>query len=1454
MYEGGNKRYNDELFLFDGHNGAIVLENGGGKTVFIQTAIQAILPHADLANRKIKDTLKLEDGPAHIAIEWILNDYPRRYALTCVSLFLTKNGLDSYRYVFEYGEHDKNSIENVPFVKPFSGKVRAADRGEIQEYYSDMAQHHMNAKIFDTIKSYKSYVEKNYHIIAKEWESIVKINSAEGDVEHFFDECKTTGQLFDRLFIPTVEESMAGFQKDEFAQTFEKHRNSFKEYKQLKGKIAENEQIKERVELYVQTFEGLDEKSKHYQEIKEIAKAYLNLVKKQQNKTNEEQEQLNEAFKALEEKQKKLEQKNASYEIALEKEKLEAVSKKLAEEVEAQVHIQETFEQTESFYYSLKLAQYKKNYEMEEQTRSINQEKLKDFDKEFDTEEIRIHIEENDRKIKGYFAALEEKLQKEQQELQFECNSVQHSLESEKEAFEKTKVEQRKFLNLEASKKALIDKNNQEMKEIESEVLSNPKQEKIEEQLKHWIQSVNTLDEENINLVNRNKELHQENDELTKKLEDIKEQLTDAYKKETELRTKKEKYDEEHQKLKWTLSEKKMSWARLESVYLKQDSIEKQVIEEINKLTNERNTLLDQERLAFRFVDDYGKQTIFHADPFLSTQMEQWKNQFSYIETGVSYIQSLPESVDQLMEEYPLWPITLITTSKEKLKVQEKVKSVYDRLQYPVHVLSMDEATAIIRKEYPIYSQWIAPKHWESNRDAELFADWKETIRQSAEEVKQNRLAKETELQSWHQLEKAIHDFFQQYPYAEYQDMADQLSMIQEQIFQLDGEEKQRKENLALNQREYNINQNKQSENKEAINGYGIKIEKGRKYEKKKKENEELKTEIVYLANKLQEMDRLALKQQRAVEGFQTRVDELKQEIRDLSSRISTSIYEDRLYQKVKDLSPIYTSNMIEVLENKRQDLQLELEHLSKGRSELEAAVQNASNNMERLQHEMDQLRKEKSHVNEELHFPLNGTEKMNELWTKYKELETSLKRVTEQVGQLTTEHDKLVGSVENMMKNVAQFIPFDTHLEMVRKQLDDEALSIHTENEQLEQWSKQLENQLQNINMTVIELEKYDVKHLFLDQSIKEAVLSSEEVTEFTYSRWKKAKEIVRELEIRSEAWKKEREKVDRAKVDYIEFCRQYITDIRMRETAIQGIEHKQTYPDILTYKELLEKRIQTAIKYAEQNIITHDQELEQFIVHIHMHLKKIADELRLIPKRTSVKVENQWKEIFTFQIPDWDEQEGKADIRSYIHWILDQLDKEGYKDENGFDDAGKINKDLEKWLQSKQLLQVVMKNKTMKVTCRKVTNDNKVTKGTYSWEQSNVWSGGEKWSKNMTLFLGILNYIAEKQAAIQSKMKRHRTVIVDNPFGKASSDHVLNPVFFIAEQLGFQIIALTAHAEGKFLRDYFPVIYSLRLRNATGNDKQIMTKERTIKHAYFKDHDPKALERLGEVEQLEL
>lgn len=116
VYENGKKRYNDEIFYFDGNNAAILLENGGGKTVFIQTVLQAVLPHSNLAERKIRDTLTLIQSPAHIAIEWILEQQPRVYGLTAVTLFLKNNELHSHKYVYRYREGDEHAILNLPFT------------------------------------------------------------------------------------------------------------------------------------------------------------------------------------------------------------------------------------------------------------------------------------------------------------------------------------------------------------------------------------------------------------------------------------------------------------------------------------------------------------------------------------------------------------------------------------------------------------------------------------------------------------------------------------------------------------------------------------------------------------------------------------------------------------------------------------------------------------------------------------------------------------------------------------------------------------------------------------------------------------------------------------------------------------------------------------------------------------------------------------------------------------------------------------------------------------------------------------------------------------------------------------------------------------------------------------------------------------------------------------------
>ena len=67
----------------------------------------------------------LENNSAHIAIEWIISERPRRYALTAVTLFMNKGSVDSLKYAYEYEEDDDETIEKLPFkVKNANGNYR----------------------------------------------------------------------------------------------------------------------------------------------------------------------------------------------------------------------------------------------------------------------------------------------------------------------------------------------------------------------------------------------------------------------------------------------------------------------------------------------------------------------------------------------------------------------------------------------------------------------------------------------------------------------------------------------------------------------------------------------------------------------------------------------------------------------------------------------------------------------------------------------------------------------------------------------------------------------------------------------------------------------------------------------------------------------------------------------------------------------------------------------------------------------------------------------------------------------------------------------------------------------------------------------------------------------------------------------------------------------------------
>ncbi|ANS73213.1 hypothetical protein AWM70_00295 [Paenibacillus yonginensis] len=1467
IYEGGAKRYNDSTFYFDGHNGAIVLENGGGKTVFIQTAIQAVLPHSDVAGRKMKDTLSLENGPAHVAIEWILADKPRRrYAVTCVSLFMSATGLDSLRYVYEYSENDDHRLGLLPFTKEMGGgKLRVTEKGEIQEYYQSMqSKNPLVAKTFDTITGFQKYIEEHFHIIQSEWEAIIKVNSSEGGVEAFFDECKTSSQLVDRLLIPTIEESMEGFKQGTFADLFQVQREGFKQYKELKEKIEENRRILAELHKYVAGYEILHREQLKYEALRKEAKAYLDVAMNVEQEQQAEQVRLQARLEDWEREFRHWRKREVSLAIADERLKAGGLETELQAIGDEKEQLEEQAASASRYYHSLEYAEQREKLREAEQRITYLQQELAKVAQSQDEEELEQAWELNGRKLKAWFDREEKRLSELMQEVQKGLDTLkeqrQDGLRERDAAVQEREMQLLRIRGLDTQ----IQMIQEQQGGIARRILSQLSSQTVEQQMPLWLSEQQLLEQQGLEQTKALQELDRRKGELQLEGKSASADQLKIKEELTELQAWRDRYEQEHQQIKGTLAELHPSWERMASVHDKTDSIREKLADGLGMRMRQKQQLLHKERLAFRYVDDYEDQEEFFADPQAARLAEQWSNQFSLLETGLRYASAVPDSSDDKL----LWAVTLVTTSQEKPLLIRKLAETADQLQYPIRILSTQEAKELVSST-PVGGSpaeadgaWVEPAHWKTLHDLDRFQEWKKEIIREAKAAEQNRREKENELEVWRDAQKLAERFFRSYPLAvvheQEQRHAERLEILRRLEQKLadieqDLQQLERKKD-GLGEAQQLLSQRQQH--------VAYQLEQGQLYMLLSEKSARIKEDLLPARETLE-------KAERSINSWEQRLEALERELNlqenhhaDLHGKLQR-LREDELYPDIQDCLPLPTDESIVQLREEHKGLNLKRHRIMKERSELEQALEHQRDRQVEASRLMERLAAAYDDLDMELELPLHVESKIKAALAELRTLEQQVQRVREawdrKERELSEQKVRIRIQQEQYEKEFDNERPvmFLEPLSRVRERQANERRQQDEARKELDRLHNVVEQRLSETRRVLQLWNSYLRVHKLDDPFLKLSDSDGDLTQEIAYRLEIGSQDVIRRLEQQREAIGKERDRVTSSRQRFREFCQRQVQDVKLREMAERGVEAKDNYEELQEFEAMMGASIQKANQIAELRMQTEDQKLQQFITHIQAHLRQIAQELRELPKRTRVRTESGNKEIYVFHVPDWDEQEGKERIRTYIEWIISQLEHVKYRDVDGMEQSAAIRKDLERWLDAKQLLQkVFQQGAAIRISCRKVNNDQQVTGATYSWEESNRWSGGEKWSKNMTLFLGILNYVAEKRQHIHSQMKRHRAVILDNPFGKASSEHVLSPVFYIAEQLGFQMIALTAHVEGKFLQDYFPVVYSCRLRAAAGGGgKQIVDPQQQVQQAYFRDHAPESMDRIGrEGQQLEL
>ena len=345
-YNHDSRHIVDETFNFHGGQDALLnLSNGGGKSVLVQLFLQVIVPGAKIQGRNIASFFRRKSQPAYIMIEWKL-DGGGGYLLTGIGITSAeavegegaKPRVSYFTFTSKYNAANPYDIMNIPVVTRNEGVLELKPFREARRILADKERKDPYLVGYYPDDDRNVYTRRlaEFGISQDEWRNVItRINDSENGLEDLFQKYRSSSQLLDDWIIKTVEKVIfkSGSQQQQLEEML--HR--------LVQEVIENERFiieKQLFTGFLDRFQSilseLEILLKNLEEQKGLGAklAALQLYLGQKIKEQQEQQQANEqAIESarVEEQRVNLEERSHQYQIRLQ-EHQEAVVKLTAAE------------------------------------------------------------------------------------------------------------------------------------------------------------------------------------------------------------------------------------------------------------------------------------------------------------------------------------------------------------------------------------------------------------------------------------------------------------------------------------------------------------------------------------------------------------------------------------------------------------------------------------------------------------------------------------------------------------------------------------------------------------------------------------------------------------------------------------------------------------------------------------------------------------------------------------------------------------------------------------------------------------------------------------------------------------------------------------------------------------------------------------------------------------------
>ncbi|MGH4139385.1 hypothetical protein [Clostridium sp.] len=1373
-YNDGKRTIYNELFDYDnGKDALFSMENGVGKTVLIQFFLQPFIRNKrDLAGRKFEEYFT-GNAPTYIIHEVLLDNGEK----LLVGMIIKKDNSDDEKnklrilaFTNRYSRPNDFDIVNIPFVDgkrilKFSeaeDKIKKYKSGKVNFNYYNFNDSSKKSQYFEDLRAYKI----NY----KEWEDIIRsINNDESGLSNLYDKHKTDEALIRNVIVPLIESKINGEKNiieairnnlGKYIESYKQSKESFHEIDLMKAFQGEMVPVTEllqegiaketsRENLYKVIYsiaylceEEFKKKCSEKSQCEEfISELYLELAK-----VNYEEHSLNYYNLCLkeevaEEKFQEVSAKHKNVDIKhkdLVREKYSQESAELYEDltnIESElVEVRERIEN--SHREDSEIVENINNYKFTlKNVYHVELDQLLEVEKELleTQKELKVSLQENEEKQKNINSEFRENIGSEA-----EAKNAVRIFEENEESF---KV---KYVDFDLIRNPLL--NEYSAKELEKYGFC--------------------LAEKNDANIAKQQELTVEAASLMVNRDSIKKNIYDSTKDLTVQKITLEKKNNELNSFKKETA-KIIEILRIKNLPLNV-AVYKDKLKEVLKSENAKlKENLSNEQDKLRQIEDTINRYETGLIQLPSEVMRCFENKGIHFEYALNWLQNYrgsKEEKENLVKNNPFFPYGILLSTKDISLLKNESIDVYTSIPIPIinkgdlnKKLKIDKRNDILTIENQEFLLAFNYLLLDEEERAELLKNLRQKIKTLNYDIE--NIVKATYRNGEYEIVLAHYEYIGSENDAIEVDIKEsEIAIVELETLLANCNEKaianeKRRDDNTSEFHELQNNLRDLLQQKQNFSEFLVGHEEFKKY-----------TNDLYVIRK-------------HLESLKKKEVNLKEQYSKLQDKISNS--RNEIYELKRTMKE--TSSKFEIYKNTYTGVLLK-----EDKNTIEARLSSCEKQLgENVKRDKEEERKLSENLNK-IQSRLNRTVKEGNLSLEYKSisfsedyleklkidisvLEVQINVLKDEMNRFNNELSLVIQRKQREMEDIEK-LGFEVPIS--KEDIKDSNFKVREKKikEDLKENNEIIRDYIEDIDKLKRLKQKLEIYGSYSSEivdvgfnftNIQAATLATEEYI----SNYEDIKKEINNIEAKiskgiSSIYEKYRDKN--------RLIKERLFDYLNKERKISR------HSDIESLLEVVDRSVRTL----ELELSSIKSEEEVVINEVLRYASHVLQELRTIDKKSNIKHLGKTQKLLEITIP---EEKEEATLTEYI--------KERVIYYGNFE--GDYSNLLENDIQSAELISKLIGNiNRIRVDIKKIEKTGLVRK---SWKNAlSQNSGGEKFVSMFILLSSLMSYMRKRETDIDNKEEK-KIIIMDNPFAKTNAEHLLEPMFQIAEKYNIQLLCFS-------------------------------------------------------------